>query len=76
MFDRRVEVDLIPGRCLLTVGLDANVHLGVGGVRDGVTTELDSRAGNTLAKAHECLDLEFLMSDLRLEDVEGALTSS
>lgn len=30
--------------CRLTVGLDADVHLGVGGVGDCVTAELDSRA--------------------------------
>lgn len=52
------------------------MHLGVGGVRDGVTTELDSRAGKMLAKAHACLALGILVSDLGLEDVEGALTSS
>lgn len=33
-----------PGMCRLTVGLDADVHLGVGGVGDCVTAELDSRA--------------------------------
>lgn len=69
-------MDFVLGRCWLTVGLDANVHLGVGGVRDGITTELDSRAGKMLAKAVECLAMEVLMSDLRLEDVESALTSS
>ena len=36
--------------CWLTVGLNANVHLGIGGVGDGVAAELDSRARKVLAK--------------------------
>lgn len=55
------ELDSVPGMFRLTVGLDADVHLSVGGVRDSVTAELDSRAGDMLAAAHNGLALKFLL---------------
>ncbi len=46
----RDGLDWSPSKCKLTVGLDADVHLSVGGVGDRVTTELDSWAGETSAQ--------------------------